>query len=166
VLVIGAAVAVFALIPMIGIVAAIAIPSLLRARIAANEAGSIGDIRTMISAEATYQSASGGFYGTITCLSAPSGCVPGYSGPGFVDAAMAQPQATRHGYEFRWFETPSRARRGAIESFCYSAVPVGQGQTGNRSFGGDATGLIGVSPVGAQCCTDRGLDVTACPPLR
>ena len=43
----------------IGIIAAIAIPSLLRARIAANEAMAIGNLRTVISAEAAYQSANG-----------------------------------------------------------------------------------------------------------
>ena len=37
---------------IIGIIAAIAIPSLLRARVSANEAATIGDIRTLISAEA------------------------------------------------------------------------------------------------------------------
>ncbi|HXY38472.1 MAG TPA: prepilin-type N-terminal cleavage/methylation domain-containing protein, partial [Vicinamibacteria bacterium] len=42
---------------IIGIIAAIAIPSLLRARISANEAATIGDTRTVISAQAAYQSA-------------------------------------------------------------------------------------------------------------
>src|SRR4051812_438013 len=42
---------------IIGIIAAIAIPSLLRARVSANEAGAIGDTRTIVSGEAAYQSA-------------------------------------------------------------------------------------------------------------
>src|SRR5438067_2350570 len=42
---------------IIGIIAAIAIPSLLRARVAANEAAVIGDTRTVISAEAAYHAA-------------------------------------------------------------------------------------------------------------
>ena len=37
---------------IIGIIAAIAIPSLLRARVSSNEAATIGDIRSVISAEA------------------------------------------------------------------------------------------------------------------
>ena len=53
---------------IIGIIAAIAIPSLLRARVSANEAAAIGDTRTVISAEAAYQSANSGFYGQITCM--------------------------------------------------------------------------------------------------
>ena len=54
---------------IIGIIAAIAIPSLLRARVSANEAATIGDIRTVISAQAAFQSANGGWYtGVFTCL--------------------------------------------------------------------------------------------------
>ena len=47
---------------IIGIIAAIAIPSLLRARVSANESATIGDIRTVISSQAAYQSANGGWY--------------------------------------------------------------------------------------------------------
>src|SRR5438045_8773993 len=47
---------------IIGIIAAIAIPSLLRARVSANESATIGDIRTVISAQAAYQSANAGYY--------------------------------------------------------------------------------------------------------
>ena len=63
---------------IIGIIAAIAIPALLRARISANEAASIGDIRTVLSAEAAYQSSNSGFYDSLSCLSVPSGCIPNY----------------------------------------------------------------------------------------
>src|SRR5512135_2243280 len=64
---------------IIGIIAAIAIPSLMRARVSANESSTIGDIRTMISAQAAYQSANGGYYeGRMECLLKPSGCIPDY----------------------------------------------------------------------------------------
>src|SRR5215475_13860746 len=68
---------------IIGIIAAIAIPSLLRARVSANESATIGDIRTVISSQAAYQSANGGWYaGVLSCLSNPSGatavCIPSY----------------------------------------------------------------------------------------
>ena len=46
---------------IIGIIAAIAIPSLLRARVSANESATLGDIRTLISSQAAYQSANSGF---------------------------------------------------------------------------------------------------------
>ena len=49
------------------IIAAIAIPNLLRARIAANEASAVSSMRTIVSAEATYQLAypTVGFAGTL-----------------------------------------------------------------------------------------------------
>ena len=65
---------------IIGIIAAIAIPSLLRARVSANESATIGDIRTVISAEAAYQSSNAGFYDSeLTCLVNPNGCITTYS---------------------------------------------------------------------------------------
>jgi prepilin-type N-terminal cleavage/methylation domain-containing protein len=64
---------------IIGIIAAIAIPSLLRARVSANEAAAMGDTRTVISAEVAYQSSNAGFYDLLPCLVVPSaGCIPGY----------------------------------------------------------------------------------------
>ncbi len=86
---------------IIGIIAAIAIPSLLRARISANEAATIGDIRTLISAEAAYQSANGGMYDSVlACLTAPSvGCIPNYpaTSPTFLDSAVCS-QIDKTGY--------------------------------------------------------------------
>src|SRR5205809_6751020 len=74
---------------IIGIIAAIAIPSLLRARVSANETAAIGDTRTVISAEAAYQSAASGFYGELSCLSVPGPCIAGYVGPSFLDSTIS-----------------------------------------------------------------------------
>jgi hypothetical protein len=64
---------------LIPILAAIAIPSLLRARVSANESTAIGDMRTVISGEQTYATANGGYYDSLECLSNPyEGCIPGY----------------------------------------------------------------------------------------
>ena len=67
---------------IIGIIAAIAIPSLLRARVSANESATIGDIRTVISAEAAYQSSNAGFYDSeLSPVWSPRNgvCIPTYS---------------------------------------------------------------------------------------
>jgi hypothetical protein len=90
----------------------------------------------------------------------------GYNGPAFLDAALAQPQVTKNGYDRRWLETPARGRPGSVESFCYSATPTQQSQTGVRSFGGDGSGMIVFSPTGAACCSEGGVDATGCQPLR
>ena len=92
---------------IIGVIAAIAIPALLRARISANESAAIGDTRTVISAEATYHGASSGYYGTITCLSQPSSCLPNYSGPSFLDPVIGAPgTVNKQGYLRTWTQTP------------------------------------------------------------
>ena len=125
---------------IIGIIAAIAIPSLLRARVSANEAGTIGDIRSLISAEVAYQSASGGVYAPITCLSTPSNtaCITGYAAaaPTFIDATMTNTGLVKSGY----------SRAFSIETgggaFGYKADPSTPNQTGVRYFGGDASGRV------------------------
>ena len=68
------------MVAIIGIIAAIAIPSLLRARASANESAAIGDVRTIISAEAAFEARAGN-YGTPECLAAPTrpGCLVGYA---------------------------------------------------------------------------------------
>ena len=132
---------------VLGIVAAIAIPSLLRARVAANESASIGDTRTMISAQIAYASANGGFYDTAECLAAPHGCIPGYSGPSFIDPSLAE-GTPRHGYQSTFFPGSAAEKPGAsvspssLQSFAWIMVPLSPGQTGVRGFCGDSRGQV------------------------
>lgn len=118
---------------VIGIIAAIAIPSLLRARISANEAAAIGDMRAVLEAERLYASVSR-TYGSLDCLVQPSRCLPGYNGPALLDAAAAAREKSGYAREL------SLAPDGS--SFAFLAVPLSLGQTGVRSFCGDARGLI------------------------
>jgi len=120
---------------VVGIIAAIAIPSFLRARVSANEAAAIGDVRTVLAAEAAYGSANNGHYGTLECLAKPSACLPGYSGPPMLDEPLATAEA-RNGYKRVFHAGP------ALASFAYVAIPVEGGRTGVRSFCGDASGRI------------------------
>jgi prepilin-type N-terminal cleavage/methylation domain-containing protein len=159
---------------IIGIIAAIAIPSLLRARISANESGMIGDIRTVISAEAAFQSANSGFYGTLTCLGTPgavAGCIIGYpgTGPTFLDQTIVT-LATKSGYSRAFVggaATAGNDAPGDLVSFCYSGIPASS-QGGVRSFGGDSSGVLGQSNSStAVCCSAANdLNTTNCPALR
>jgi len=158
---------------IIGIIAAIAIPSLLRARVSANESATIGDIRTVISAQAAYQSANGGWYTSdIVCLNAPSGgtCIPSYptNAPTFVDSAIRS-LASKSGYN-RSFQsggtiTPNTSTTGTASTtgYAYLATPVTAGQTGVRAFGGDASGVICFTPQGtAVTATAGAIDLSTC----
>jgi prepilin-type N-terminal cleavage/methylation domain-containing protein len=137
---------------IIGIIAAIAIPSLLRARVSANESATIGDIRTVISGQAAYQSANGGWYdGSLSCLSVngPT-CIPNYptNAPTFLDTNIGALNS-KSGYN-RSFESgpmPSPLNTNissgsSASSYAYVTSPVNQGQTGVRGFGGDSSGVL------------------------
>ncbi|MET0551995.1 MAG: prepilin-type N-terminal cleavage/methylation domain-containing protein [Vicinamibacteria bacterium] len=157
---------------IIGIIAAIAIPSLLRARMSANEAGMIGDIRTVISAEAAVQSANSGFYGVIACLSAPSICITNYptAAPTFLDPSIAVAATTKSGYTraFQGVAATSGMDNGAndLNAFCYMGNPSNV-QGGVRAFGGDSSGIVGQTNTSATpCCVAGFLDTAACAPLR
>ena len=129
---------------IIGIIAAIAIPSLLRARVSANEAQAIGDTRTVISSEAAYHSASGGYYGTLTCLLDPAGagCIPSYpaTAPNFLDSQIAAAPNSKAGY-LRDFSFPPPLPQG-LACYLYASQPAAPSQSGVRYFGGDCSGRI------------------------
>lgn len=139
---------------LIGIIAAIAIPSLLRARVAANEASAIGRAREMVSAQTMYATSNGGFYGPAECLAAPAQCIPGYAGIPFHEAGLEE---TQHGYHAKLHLGPPPPHdvleRGegtiassSVSSFTYVLTPVAPGQTGIRAFCADHQGVICAFP--------------------
>jgi type IV pilus assembly protein PilA len=116
------------------IIAAIAIPNLLRARIAANESAAAGAVRTINTAEISFNSsfpAQG--YGNFTQLG-PTGatpCVPdpaGVAGACLLDSSLAAGTNTKGGYKFYLVVA------GGPPATTYNAVgdPVTQNQTGNK----------------------------------
>jgi prepilin-type N-terminal cleavage/methylation domain-containing protein len=159
---------------IIGIIAAIAIPSLLRARVSANEAATQGDIRTVISAEAAYEGANNGngYPALLSCLANPSnaGCIAGYSttAPTFLDSNLAT-VANKSGYG-RLYQPTGVAQGTGQTGYCYGASPSTLNRTGTRSFGGDSSGVLGGTQGGILCCGTGvlgagNLDTTTCPAL-
>ena len=141
---------------IIGIVAAIAIPNLLRARVAANEAKVIGDTRTVMSANATYAASNCGFFGSsLQCLTRESGgaiCIPNYppQAPQFIggDVGRVTPYL-RSGYNRDYTSNGiiSNAPAAVCDpasflDYCYSAAPANVGRSGVRSFVGTSAGAI------------------------
>ena len=153
---------------IIGIIAAIAIPSLLRARVSSNESATVGDIRAVISAEAAYHSANGGFYGTLDCLLVPSaaGCIPAYStgAPTFSDSQIASMES-KSGYDRDFFTLPVV---GGLGCYVYQTVPSAQDKSGVRGFSGDCSGVVCYTPDGTPVPLDGsgGAMSPSCLPLR
>ena len=106
---------------IIGIIAAIAVPGLLRARMSGNEASAIGSIRTLSSAEATFASSCGG--GGYAQDMADLGLAPTAGGPAFIPADLLAADAgaaPKSGYGF--VVTGSGATVLAAASTCNGAT--------------------------------------------
>jgi len=149
---------------IIGIIAAIAIPSLLRARVSANEAQAIGDTRSVISAEQTYASANGSLFGPLISLCRNgAGCgigIPGYpaTAPEFLGADVARAATyTKSGYDRTWTGIPgaipnSLQDPNSVFDYCYDSVPTSP-LTGVRAFNGTGAGAIYMDPTGTRLGT-------------
>lgn len=159
------------LVAVVGIIAAIAIPSLLRARISANESMAIGNLRTVISGEAAYQSVNGGFYDVPACLYTPAQCL-GANAPGtaFLDTTSLVFDAPKSGYVLQFHAGPSATAGGpavspsSVESFAVTAEPASP-QVGVRTFCGDSRGIVCVMAASSRI-TEGGQCPETCEALR
>jgi len=92
-------------IAIILVIAAIAIPSLLRSKIAANQASAIESLRVLGTSEVTYAAIYGnGYSTTLAALGpVPSGAVATASAAGLIDDLLAS--GSKSGYEFTYTPT-------------------------------------------------------------
>jgi type IV pilus assembly protein PilA len=120
------------------IIAAIAIPNLLRSRMAANEASAVGSLRTLNTAAVTYSSTypSVGYPGTLASLAPPASGTADSASSDLVDSVLAA--GTKSGYQFVWSKGAGTPTTG------YSIVsdPVAPGTSGTRGFFTDQSGVI------------------------
>src|SRR5258706_2179160 len=123
------------------IIAAIAIPNLLRSRIAANEAFALGSLRTLNPAEVTYQSTYPdlGFACPLAALGGTG--TPTSASAGLIDATLSG--GTKSGYSFVSSTTCVSATGTTIFiTYGWGGKPVAPGQTGQRYFCSDQSGVI------------------------
>jgi type IV pilus assembly protein PilA len=131
-----------AFIPFILIIAAIAIPNLLRSRMAANEASAVGTLRTYNMAMVSYATLcpAAGYPASFENLG------PGEPGPDkcahadLVQQPLAVQVPVQAGYHF--FYTAQADSDGRISRYVISADPVTPGSTGLRHFFTDESGVI------------------------
>jgi type IV pilus assembly protein PilA len=138
-----------ALIPFILIIAAIAIPNLLRARRAANEASAIATLRTYHTAIVTYALACPniGYPKAFDNLGpgdpAPNQCAHAH----LVAGPLAAEVPTKAGYHFFYLAQPDP--HGLVSKYVLTADPITPGATGRRHFFTDESGVIRSSMGGA-----------------
>jgi type IV pilus assembly protein PilA len=123
------------------IIAAIAIPNLLRSRIAANESSAVSSVRTINTAEVSYQSAypTSGYSATLTVLGGASPCTPLAATACLIDDVLAN--GAKSGYNFAEAGANPDAN-GANTTYTVGAAPVAYNQTGVRQFGSIEDGVL------------------------
>src|SRR5271154_7418182 len=127
------------------IIAAIAIPNLLRSRMAANEASAVGSIRTINTSAVTYSTTypNDGFPATLASLGGANPCTATSTGACLLDQVLAA--GTKSGYTFAWTSDGNTPSVG----YSISGTPVNVGTTGQRMFFSDQSGVIRYDPSGA-----------------
>jgi len=147
------------------IIAAIAVPNLIRAKIAANQASAADSLRTLDSAATNYFNTYGDGYPASLAVLAGAGA-PSCGAAEMIDTNLAAGQ--KSGYVFNWVvgasklaSPPAGCPAGYADMFSVTADPFGF-PTGTTHYCVDATGVIrqDSSPITA---TTAGCPITALP---
>lgn len=116
------------------IIAAIAVPALTRARVSANESSAVGSVRSINTAEVSYNSAYPGlgFATSLPYLGGAVGatCVPSTSSGCFIDSVLSS--GTKSGYTFAMTVGASPAVAGVTPSYSVIAAPQNTNFSGAR----------------------------------
>ncbi len=144
---------------IIGIIAAIAVPGLLRARMSGNEASAIGSLRAISSAQSTFSSSCGsnGYAQDLADLAKP----PAGSTAGFISPDLSANGVVKSGYAVTLTAddgaaavtvasaTCNASANDAMSAYFAEAHPVTVGSTGQRSFATDSRSTIFLDNTGA-----------------
>jgi len=126
------------------IIAAIAIPNLLRSKMAANEASAVSTLRTFTTASISYSTNYNAFEPNLKSLGpVAAGTPPSSTTADLVDNELGKDPAVKAGYTFTY--------TFASGTYTISANPSSPGVTGQRYFFTDPSGVIRVN--GSQAAT-------------
>jgi type IV pilus assembly protein PilA len=123
------------------IIAAIAIPNLLRSKIAANQASAVESLRTVDTAEVTYSSTyNAGYSSTLAELGPPaSGATASSTTADLIDSVLAG--GTKSGYTIV-YSPGATDGNGNYLAYTVNGNPVSVGQTGQDYYYSDASAVI------------------------
>jgi type IV pilus assembly protein PilA len=125
------------------LIAAIAIPNMMRARISANEASAAAGARTLVLAQFQYQIAypSIGYASTLAALGGSSCITPSSTSACLIDQELANSSVQpKDGYLY--------GSAGDKSKFSVGNYPAIVGVTGNSSFCGSEDGMLWIDPTG------------------
>ncbi len=127
------------------IIAAIAIPNLLKSRIAANQASAVGSLRTINTGEITYASTyNSGYSAHLGDLGGPGTGAGTATAAGVIDSqlsgAAGGDTSTKSGYGFTY--AAGTAVSGHIDTYTLTAIPSTAGTTGTNAYFTDQSGVI------------------------
>lgn len=136
------------------IIAAIAIPNLMRSRLTANEASAVSSIRQINNAQETYRMTypNVGYAADLAALGGPSGPVTANNSQilDWVLGCSSQP-CPKTGYSFQITNTIGTP----VTSYTSNGTPAMRGQTGIRGFCGGINTPVMVDPNGGTNCTEH-----------
>jgi len=131
------------------IIAAIAIPNLLRSRMAANEASAVGSLRTIDTAEMTYSTTYPSIgYANLSSLGGAAPCTSASSTSSCLIDDVLSTVGTKSGYGFT---INNLTGAPVIVTYTSTALPSVVGQSGQRAFCSDQSGVIRYNATGTGC---------------
>ena len=125
------------------IIAAIAIPNLLRSKMAANEASAVGSLRTINTASVAYSTTYGNYPPTLVSLETNG--TASSTAADLIDTVLAS--GTKSGFTFAYTVGTGN------QSYTLTANPVTVNVTGQRGFFTDQSGVIRANTAGAATVT-------------
>jgi prepilin-type N-terminal cleavage/methylation domain-containing protein len=125
------------------IIAAIALPNLMRSRMAANESSAVNSLRTLNSATILYSTTYGGYPSLLSKFGPASPATS--TSADLIDSVLSG--GIKSGYSFTWSAAAPDAS-GIINSYSITSQPTVPGTTGLRYFYTDTSGVIRANPSG------------------
>lgn len=136
---------------IIAIIAAIALPNLLRTRLQSNEATVISNLRTVATAQTSFAGAEGGYAGDYADLR-DNPIADGR--PAYIDIILPGAGGMLQGYNYVMVgdgnTLAGKTVATVFQNFIMTSVPVLQNQTGIRGFMVDASGIIRYTSDGSE----------------
>jgi type IV pilus assembly protein PilA len=141
------------------IIAAIAIPNLMRARIAANQASGLSNLRTITSASIIYWSTYGNGYPPDLVTFGGIGA-PNCNGAMLLDETLTVPPFQKSGYQLDYkpqgapiLNSPAGCGAPGFNGYLVTSVPVTVGSTGQTSYCSDEPGVIHLDTSGTKAAS-------------